>query len=95
MRNATNPLALREIATELDHCKMAFPAAWLLFNLVVGMVVMPWREKQHRVSQTAGKRQLDLNLSSVRLEVQKVFPRLLIEVFSSQMRSYTKLSFNA
>jgi hypothetical protein len=50
LRNATNPLALREIATELDHCKMAFPAAWLLFNLVVGMVVMPWREKQHRVS---------------------------------------------
>jgi len=33
--------------------------------------------------------------SSVQSEVQKVFPRLLIEMFSSQMRSYTKLLFDA
>jgi hypothetical protein len=34
-------------------------------------------------------------VSLVQSVVQKVFPRLLIEVFSSQMRSYTKLLFDA
>jgi hypothetical protein len=33
--------------------------------------------------------------SSVQSVVQKVFPRLLIEMFSSQMRGYTKLLFDA
>jgi hypothetical protein len=34
-------------------------------------------------------------VSLVQSVVQKVFPRLLIDMFSSQMRSYTKLSINA
>src|SRR6478735_4146632 len=51
---ATNPLASRKIATELDHCCTGVPCGLAAAHFRSRIAVMPVEEKQHRVSQPAG-----------------------------------------
>src|SRR6476661_3811326 len=48
---ATNPLASRKIATELDHCCTGVPCGLAAAHFRSGIAGMPDQEKQHRVSQ--------------------------------------------
>lgn len=53
-RTATNPLASRKIATELDRCCTGVPCGLAAADFRSRRAVMPDEEKQHRVSQPAG-----------------------------------------